>query len=72
MDGEEPPRNPDDAGAGFCRYWKTFLRPITSGEFPDFSIKSKRIRASVGAGGFVDGFVSGTWTAAVTAGLFIL
>src|SRR5438093_11196150 len=58
-----------DAG-GFW-YWKTFFRPISSFEPSAFSIRSSRIRASVGAGGFVDVFVSGTCTAAVVGGCFM-
>ena len=58
-----------DAG-GFW-YWKTFFRPISSFEPSAFSIRSSRIRASVGAGGFVEVFVSGTCTAAVVGGWFM-
>src|SRR5213593_1043919 len=71
----EPPgpgaAGPDGRGAGGAGglwYWKTFFRPISSFEPSDFSMRSSRIRASVGAGGFADVFVSGTCTASVVDG----
>jgi len=55
-------------GAGGFWYWKRFFLPISSFEPSAFSIRSSRIRASVGAGGFAEIFVSGTCTAAVVGG----
>src|SRR2546422_11672035 len=65
----EPPGGPDGrGGAGGLWYWKTFFRPISSVEASGLSIRSRRIRASVAAGGFADVFVSGICTAAVVDG----
>src|SRR2546427_344392 len=67
----EPRPEGNGAGTGVCPYRKTFLRPISSLGPSGFSIKSRRIRASVGAGGLADVFVSGSCTAAVVAGRFM-
>src|SRR2546429_9613029 len=72
-DAEPPgPNGPDGrGGAGGFWYWKTFFRPISSFEASDLSIRSRRIRASVGAGELANVFVSGTCTAAVVDGRFM-
>src|SRR5436309_15689293 len=71
VDAEPPDPGTGGREAGGFWYWKTFFRPISSFEPSAFSIRSSRIRASVGAGGFAEVFVSGTCTAAVVGGWFM-